>query len=434
MNNRRPWALLSILVLICSLTLAATSYLERASFFFYDFLQRNSQVVHDGEVQLILLDQQSIDQMSLSDGINYPWPREYYGVVNLMAKEFGAKALFFDFLFTETSTYGLSDDQRFSLMIKESGIATFLPAGAKDGSVKPPVAVLADRAAGVGAVHFKSSADGVYRRVPRVLEDELEENKGEPGVGTMSISYLLALHLGVHDLPKDNAIAFYQNQLSATPFYLLLQAYHQLQLVDSDRDHLLIESLRKKLKNRIWMVGATAPGLMDLRPTSVSSTSPGVAVHATSLLNLVRHEGVRICSALYYLALGLLSLILLAFSVFQFKRPLGAILCSFSFSTLFPLFLSGILFIKYQLWLNPLVLILSLLLQTIVLLGYRFNREWLAQMRISKSLEHTMSHEMLELVKLGGFDSLTNHQHRQVTVLFSDIADFTSISELLDPG
>ncbi len=126
-------------------------------------------------------------------------------------------------------------------------------------------------------------------------------------------------------------------------------------------------------------------------------------------------------------------MILLAFSVFQFKRPLGAILCSFSFSTLLPLFLSGILFIKYQLWLNPLVLILSLLLQTIVLLGYRFNREWLAQMRISKSLEHTMSHEMLELVKLGGFDSLTNHQHRQVTVLFSDIADFTSISELLDP-
>lgn len=425
MTSRRHLALLSILVLICGLAITAMPYVERASYFYYDFLQRHSQIEHDDEVQLILLDQQSIDQMSITDGINYPWPREYYGVISLMAKEFGAKILFFDFLFTEPSAYGHADDERFSSMIKESGIATFFPAGARNDSIKPPIAELAKNAKGVGAVHFKSSDDGVYRKVP----SSLTGNNGE----IKSISYLLAHYLGHDSLSVENAIHFYKNPLSATPFYLLLQAYHQLQLAEAGQDHLLLKTIREKLKNKIWMVGASAPGLMDLRPTPIRSNSSGVSVHASSLLNLLRKEEVRFASFYYYFLIAPVLLFLLGAVIFQFKRPLGAIVCSFSFSAILPFLLSSLFFVLFKLWLNPLVLLFALFLQMIVLLAYRFQQEWLTQMRISKSLEHTMSHEMLDLVKLGGFDSLTNHQHRDVTILFSDIADFTTISELLDP-
>ncbi len=59
------------------------------------------------DIVLILLDQNSLDWASRENGLTWPWPRELYGAIADYCRRAGAKALAFDVLFSEPSTYGV---------------------------------------------------------------------------------------------------------------------------------------------------------------------------------------------------------------------------------------------------------------------------------------------------------------------------------------
>ena len=62
-------------------------------------------------IRLILLDQNSLDWGKRENALGWPWPREIYTVILDFCRRQGAKAVIFDVLFTEPSTYGVADDQ-----------------------------------------------------------------------------------------------------------------------------------------------------------------------------------------------------------------------------------------------------------------------------------------------------------------------------------
>ncbi len=398
------------------LAMFSPPYLERGAFFIYDFLQNHTSAIHQNEVRLIYLDQQSIDQMSKADGLNFPWPREYYGVINAMAKKLKAKLIFYDMLYTEPSSYGRQDDDNFASMIEDSKVPTFFPAPDYSGTVKPPIPSIMKVSTGLGGVHLTSSSDGVYREVLPYL-------KGKGGKRVRSMPFVLADFLGVSTSESGHhRLLFYKNTIQATPFYNLLVGYKNMEHGGDLSDLSL-------LKDKIWMVGASAPGLRDLRPTPIDPKTPGVYVHATSLLNLIRGDHITVIEGgpLFWISF-ILSLFIIVVSLY-IKRPCANI--SFSVGLVFvpPLIFTFIGWYLAHIWINPLVLIATLFVMMIILLSYRFQLDWIAQIRISKSLEHSMSSEMLELVKQGGIDSLNFIEHRKVTILFSDIVSFTDISE-----
>ena len=71
-------------------------------------------------VALIAIDQADIDFFK-DQGVGWPWPRELYAPIIDFCRRGGAKALIFDMLYTESSIYGMADDQKLAQATREAG-------------------------------------------------------------------------------------------------------------------------------------------------------------------------------------------------------------------------------------------------------------------------------------------------------------------------
>ena len=150
------------------------------------------------QVVVVTVDQPDLDFFK-NQGVVWPWPRQLYAHIIDYCKQAGARAVIFDILFTEASSYGPEDDNRlgqaaaaagnvvfaFSLSREEKGAnpeeaALLDKAGLQIPGPRPrdpvgyrsmstPVRPLLDGAEALGNVECKPDEDGIYRRVPLVL-------------------------------------------------------------------------------------------------------------------------------------------------------------------------------------------------------------------------------------------------------------------------
>ena len=92
-------------------------------------------------IRLIFIDQASLDWVKKEMAYGWPWPRSLYQPILDYCRRQGAKAVAFDLVLTEPSSYGVEDDQAFAAAISnappfveavfvghETGSATVWPA------------------------------------------------------------------------------------------------------------------------------------------------------------------------------------------------------------------------------------------------------------------------------------------------------------------
>lgn len=405
-----------ISLMLASVVLFDLNVFERSGFIAYDLLQLIPKD-HSDNIVLVYVDQASIDRMSEDDGFNFPWPREYYGAVVKVADKLNAKAIFFDILFTEPSSYGISDDKNFAEIITSSKLPVFFPGPDKTNTIKAPIPIIRESASGIGGVHAKQEVDGIYRKMSRFLESN-NGNKIE------TISFMLSREL---NLLKGNRpyIRFYSKEIKILSFYNVIKAFRELS------DYSKLPEEFASLKNKIWMVGYSAPGLKDLRPSPVDSKAPGVFIHASSLANRINGDGLEVFRTLYSFIVTFLLILISLYCGAKFDRPVTSI----PFFVIYILLSTSILTLLFwynSVWLNPVPISMSLTLSSIFYLIERFQKEWKEKSRIADSLEHSMSKEMLNMIKKGDIRTLRFEEKRNVTILFSDIVNFTNISEELD--
>lgn len=187
------------------------------------------------------------------------------------------------------------------------------------------------------------------------------------------------------------------------------------------------------LTNKIVLVGATAIGLYDMRNTPFAAVYPGLEVHATVIDNILEKEFIhkpkwtRIFDALAIVLFALIMGILIP----RLSAIKGVILMSGLF--VLYIFLCQWLFTHALLWINMVYPLLGLVLIYAALTVYRYLTEERERKKIRGAFSHYVSSSVVnevlknpEKLKLGG-------DMKELTVLFSDIRGFTTISEGLSP-
>jgi adenylate cyclase len=429
------------------------------------------------QIVLIFLDQKSLDWAAEENALSWPWPRETYALVADFCRRAGAKALAFDVLFTEASGYGLWDDERFASAVAENGrvvAAVYLsreeagtqswpadvprpdlavqglPRWLEDSGSRGrsalslahatfPIPELTVAAEVLANVHQVADADGVFRRgqlfnlfdgrpLPSLALGAYLA--GNPGTHTIAIDEG-TLSIDGRRVPIDRRARTLLRYRGPSQTH---EAYNAAAVIRSELR--LLEGAEPEvdpslLEDRYVLFGFTAPGLYDLRPSPVSGTYPGVEINATMLDNLLAGDFMR---PLPWLAAAALILIL----------SLGAGLAASAVSTAGRTALIYLVFLPlapalslaaYVLgWWLPLLaseLGVALTLVSSSLVSYategrqkRYIKGAFKQYLSPEVIEQLIAHP--ERLKLGG-------ERRDLTIFFSDLQGFTSISEMLNP-
>jgi len=189
----------------------------------------------------------------------------------------------------------------------------------------------------------------------------------------------------------------------------------------------------EKIRGKMVMVGATATGIYDLRVTPFSTVYPGVEIHATVIDNILHNNFLK--QSWWIKFLDIVSIILFGLIMGMIIPKLKAIqglLIAFPFTGAY-FVVNVFLFSHYNMWLNLVYPVLTMLAVYLGITVYRYMTEEREKKKVRNAFQFYLTAsvitEMLKdptKLKLGG-------DKKQLTAMFSDIRGFTTISEQLSP-
>ncbi len=187
----------------------------------------------------------------------------------------------------------------------------------------------------------------------------------------------------------------------------------------------------ERLAGRIAFVGTSAAGLKDIRNTPLDPAMPGVEVHATIVDNILTGQSVRPHPASEEINIGLIVLIgLVTTFLFSYAPALAYVPVSC-------LLLAGGTWVSWHyfcegIFLSPVPLVVTLFVCALIILSLRFWHEEQGRQQIRQAFSRYVAPEVVSRIADRGGVPLAGEQ-KEVSVLFTDVRGFTSLSEKLDP-
>jgi adenylate cyclase len=188
-----------------------------------------------------------------------------------------------------------------------------------------------------------------------------------------------------------------------------------------------------ELKGKIMLVGTTAPGLMDLRSTPVGSTYAGVEIHANLIAGFL--DGTIKHKPSYVLGADVLLTLLLG-GVMAFVLPL---LSASRASLVTLLVLLTAVGINLGFWHSAHMVLPLAGTLTLILVLYAINMSWgyfvesKAKRQFTELFGQYVPPELVDEMARNPENYSMEGRKAELTVLFSDIRGFTTISEGLQP-
>jgi adenylate cyclase len=474
LTSRRSVGLSLLAVLICLRIWdpAPLEELRLRSFDLYQSISPRSSPVRP----VVIVD---IDEASIAALGQWPWPRTILADLLTRLAELQAAAVAFDVVFPEPDrsspneavkhfrevddatrerlAHLPSNDEAFAKAIAQgrvvvgqsgthavsarapenspqTGFATLGPDPARHLISFPHILRnlpnLEQAAAGRGLFTVRPEWDGMVRRVPMVMKAEdkivpaltLDLLRTVTGSGAILIrtdeAGVRAVAVPGLELPTD------QNGRVWVHFGL-----HDKARYVSAKDVIEGKVAPEKIAGKLVLVGTSAIGLLDVKTTPVHPAMPGVEVHAQVLEAALTDS---LLSAPSYAVVVEMLGALLAGIMIALLAPVASALTLFATAAITVaafIAASWILYSRYQMLFDATFPVLATLVVyvTLVLIGYF--REQVDRRRIRSAFAQYLSPSLVEQLASSPQKLVLGGEQRNMTVLFSDVRGFTTISE-----
>jgi adenylate cyclase len=334
------------------------------------------------------------------------------------------------------AAYGKQD---FASLIAKYQLSHPLPQGA-EANLDIFTNALSGASSGTGFFNAPSDTDGVVRTATMVLPYGRSKDLSDWDLyGSLDVMAVRA-YLGVRD---DLILTYGQNGI------VDIQFGNKCSVVPNDIGEALInfhgpaytylhksmaEVLEGKIppdifRGKIVLIGATATGIGDIKSTPYSGTDyPGIEIHANVIDNLL--HGNFLQRGAHQQLLDVLLILLLGVPLGLFMALVPPRFMWFGLSLLAPLvwvdyraFLNGW-------WLNFSIPAITITANVLLVSLYRALVEEKEKRRVRTAFGQYVSPEVIRRLLLN--PQLVEPRKTEISVMFSDIRGFTSISEQLD--
>ena len=396
------------------------------------------------DICFIGIDQDSLNRAQEERGWSWPWPREAYGMIADYLHAGNAKSLTFDVLFTEPSVYGNADDEAFAKACKDWGkvVNTMYHSATAGAEVLLPIQSIKESAALIGSTVSAKDSDDMIRRARLYYEANGEK------YAALGLAPLL-LEEENSSLPTDDCIDGYESSLPLDKDGTLLLRYKgSIDRYAHYSAYDIIKSYDAYLKGEEAEIPPDnfedafvyfifyAPGLFDICATPISKVYPGAGVHITLLDGILNNSFItplpEIAVYVYMFICALLAMLCVRGANAASKRGLLLIVLSLILFPAAMCVLSVFLFSK-NIWIPvvaPLLCyVLSIFGSIIVSYGLEGKQKQFIKNAFSQYLSPAVIDSLIanpHNLKLGG-------EKRHISIFFSDVQSFTSLSEKLTP-
>jgi adenylate cyclase len=412
--------------------------LDRADHALHDrlVLQHSHTRSPPDDIVLVAIDQKSLEVLNEEAGA-WPWPRAIHGELLDGLSRFNPGAVAFDITFNETDKFRPDSDLVLKEVAKTLPNLFFASTRLADGNATPldqlPASLGLERTATTtdmapptlllphvlyeenwqgGLINFETDGDGIGRH------HRLWTDLGGWRMPSMAAS---VARFSGSTLPERDRIRL--NWFREAPHTI---AFSDL-LHDLNQETPVIAPT---LAGKLVVVGVTAPGLNDMRPTPLGAQTVGVLVITTALANLRAGDWLRDLPSRWPLALLMSGLLALAFRRRRSPVSTGLALALVSVGVVAAAYLA--LRLEYYV---PVGAALMLAWTTFGL--FTIQAQWLDR----REREATVGifgrfldpRVVQTLVDAGELSRDSKPEAREITILFSDIRGFTSLSETRTP-
>ncbi len=402
-----------------------------------------ARLAPDPDIVIVDIDEPSLARMQSEAG-SWPWPRAVHGelIEGLAAQQ--PRAIVFDVLFNEpdkfrpesdallaeaarrhANTYfpltrlPAHNDARFpplALIARPLGLEARPGADPQARAALIPPLALPQEAWRAGTIEFVEDSDGVGRRY------QLREVVS--GWEIPSLAARVARDLGWR-VPRENELVLAWRGPKG--------AFRHISYADLYED--FGRSQRKRpadeFRGKVVLIGTAATGLQDLRVTPIESLHPGVEILATALDNLKSGRSMRRAPA--WMPAGVAFLLIVALAA-AFARNVDAARTGYALAGASAALLALSWLAAGELLLLPLLapLVAGWLLYFAAAAAAYLRERRAREEAVALFSRFVNPHVVKQLVERGGLEGAG--QTREVTLLFSDIRGFTTLSETRPPG
>jgi len=423
----------------------------------------------DRRIKVVMIDESSIEFMSREQKLEWPWPREIYLPLLSYLKAAGARGVAFDLLFADNNqAFGMDDGSTFAEAIVNAAPLTVVSAisaritGEADEQSNVRKKMLRERVAKIQPYEQKFLLglevprfdfvtlpfEALFRASPmlgnvRSFPDQDKVFRRLYAGGYIDDIPILSLPFALyHATQPDLAAGRELKSFADTNGQYIIRFHGPVGTYDEYSMASVIMSgvsladgqdpviSLSEFKDSFVLIGANAPALLDLRPSPFGAEYPGVLINAAALDNILNKDFIREVPLALSMAVAAVALSLICYVAMYGGR--------LQWITLVLVYLAwlGVCFVAADLgwWLPMVPPLFMMVVATVSCLGFQYTFEGRQHRFIKNAFQYYVTPEVIDriiadpsMLSLGG-------ERRELTIFFSDIAGFTTLSEKMEPA